>query len=67
MKTPRFLTAPDAAAKLGVTPQRVRQLCASGQLKATRFGELMWHIEESDFKKFVKLDRPTGIYIENRE
>ena len=32
------ITVKDAAQRLGVTPQRIRQLVRSGELKATRVG-----------------------------
>ena len=40
----RLLTAHEAAAELGITPQRVYVLIKSGRLKAVKFGHV-WMIE----------------------
>ena len=51
------LTTKEAAARLGVSPARVRQLVLSGDLPAEKFGrDLM--IKESDLK--LVEDRPMG-------
>jgi excisionase family DNA binding protein len=40
---PRLLRAKEVADILGVTPDRVRELVASGDLPSVRFGEHGWH------------------------
>jgi len=52
-----MLTTKEAAAVLGVTPARIRQLVLEGKLPAEKFGrDLM--IKESDLAKVS--DRPMG-------
>jgi excisionase family DNA binding protein len=51
------LTTKEAAARLGVSPARVRQLVLAGNLPAAKFGrDLM--IQEGDLK--LVADRPIG-------
>jgi excisionase family DNA binding protein len=40
---PRLLRAKEVARLLGVTPWRVRELVASGDLPSVRLGEHGWH------------------------
>jgi excisionase family DNA binding protein len=40
---PRLLRANEVARMLGVTPWRVRELVASGDLPSVRFGTRGWH------------------------
>ena len=51
------ITAPEAAARLGVTDTRVRQLILAGRLPARKFGRA-WLIEASDLEH-VRV-RPAG-------
>lgn len=53
------VTVKEAAAILGVTPARVRQLIASGALGAVKVGR-DWSIVEFDLWRMVS-DRATGI------
>lgn len=54
-----MLTTAKAAAELGVTPQRVRALIASGRLKATKEGR-DWLIDPPDLEavRIRKAGRP---------
>ena len=54
---PKHLTTTEAAARLGVTAIRVRALCESGDLPATKFGR-DWQIKERDLTRFSP--RPVG-------
>ena len=40
---PRLLRASEVAAALGISPWRVRELVASGDLPSVRFGSKGWH------------------------
>ncbi len=56
-------TVNDAAARLGITPARVRALITAGALKAERIGKPprgVYIIEEADLEAFARLDRPRG-------
>jgi excisionase family DNA binding protein len=50
----RYLTVAEAAARLGYVPSRVRQLCQSGQLAATRHGQRVWLIPETAVIRFAR-------------
>jgi excisionase family DNA binding protein len=50
-------TTTEAAAFLGITRQRVSQLCASGELPATKIGR-DWLIDPEVLKRFRR--RPLG-------
>lgn len=52
----KLLTSKEAAAELGVTHQRVRQLISKGRLKATKFGNA-WMIRFSDLEA-VRVRKP---------
>lgn len=52
-----LLTAKEAAAELGLSPQRVRALIADGRLKAEKFGERALMIKRSDLKA-VQIRKP---------
>ena len=49
----RVVGAAEAAGRLGVTPRRVRQMIASGQLPACRVGRV-WAIDEHDVEAAVR-------------
>lgn len=53
------MTLAQAADSLRVTPERVRQLIASGDLPAKRFGR-MWMVEEQEVDRLASLPRPSG-------
>ena len=52
----KLLTVTQAAARLGISRQRVCSLLAAGRLPATRFGQA-WMITEEDLAAFVRLPR----------
>lgn len=47
----KLLTTTEVAARLGVTPIRVRALCENGELPATKFGR-DWQIKERDLNRY---------------
>lgn len=49
-----------AAARLGLSVGRVRQLIASGALRAVNVGidRPVWAIDEQEIERFAALDRP---------
>ena len=53
----RLLTAGEAAAKLGVTPARLRQFRSEGRLKAVPHGPLFLY-DPVEIRRFAKIDRP---------
>jgi len=53
-----WLSVAQAASALGVSPGRVRQLAASGQLPARRFGRA-WVIRRADLERYRVL--PEGV------
>lgn len=59
-----LLTVTEAAARLGVSPQRVRMLIKRGRLCATRAGARLWLIAEDDVAKFRRL--PYAKYARGR-
>jgi excisionase family DNA binding protein len=50
LKPGTFLSAPEAAARLGLTRQRVQQLIKSGRLRADRIGN-RWAVKPRDVEK----------------
>lgn len=54
----KYITTTEAAARLGISSARVRQLVLSGDLPATRFGPVNM-IKESDLKLAANR-RPVG-------
>ena len=54
-----ILSTPQAAAVLGVSPARVRQLIAEGRLKVFQVGR-GWAIYETDLRRFAAKARPNG-------
>jgi excisionase family DNA binding protein len=55
-----FLTSTEAAAELGITPQRVMVLIREGRLNAARFGK-SWAIRRADLD--AVRDRPHGKHL----
>lgn len=57
-----FLTANQAADLLGLSPQRVRRMCADGKIQSQKVGR-DWIINESELKNvtvYGKAGRPKG-------
>jgi excisionase family DNA binding protein len=50
-----WITAPEAARRLGVSERRVRQLCALGQLPARKVAR-DWVIHPTDVERFAELE-----------
>jgi len=57
---PNYSTVREAASRVGVTDARVRQLIISKQLKATKLGENMWLIKDSDVDRIANQERRKG-------
>ncbi len=60
-----MLTVTEAAARLGVSPRRIQQMIARGQLTATRHGRLLLITEQALARVVVRPPagrpkRPTG-------
>jgi excisionase family DNA binding protein len=53
-----FLSVEEAAAELGVTARRVRQICEQGQL-GQRIGSV-WAISRAALEQFKQAKRPPG-------
>jgi excisionase family DNA binding protein len=47
-----FLTTPEVAARLRLTPDTVRRMCAAQTITATKVGR-QWLVSEEDFAGFV--------------
>lgn len=62
----KLLTVAEAAAELHLSAARVRQLIASGQLKARAVTTRFSIIQRADLDAFKKIDRPTGTNIAKR-
>lgn len=56
----KFLTIPEAADKLGLSPQRVWRFVQEGRLKATKMHPRLWVIREEDLEEFSKEERRPG-------
>ena len=54
-----LLSAKDAAARLGLTVQRVRQLIVGGHIAASRVG-VAWVIDEGKVSRFAAQERGPG-------
>ncbi len=54
-----YLTTKTAGEKLGITPDRVRQLIIEGTIKAEKFGRDNF-ITESEVERVKKLNRKPG-------
>ena len=55
-----MLTVTQSAARLSVTPGRIRQFIREGRLKAERLGPRMFAIREKDLQEFGAVARPHG-------
>lgn len=55
-----FVSVPEAAAILGCTVGRVRQLLISGELEGKKFNEKAWAIEKRAVEKLAKVPRTKG-------
>jgi excisionase family DNA binding protein len=55
MKT--LLTVTDAAKRLKISPQRVRQLRDAGRINAVKVGPL-WCFDPAEVERFAKIVRP---------
>lgn len=58
VSTEHLLTVPEAAALLGVTEARVRQLCNKGRL-GRKFGN-QWAISRDELRQFALIPRNPG-------
>lgn len=62
--TSKFLTVDNAAAVMGVTPSRVRQMLRAGHLPGTRMHGKFWLVNrrgaEQAAKRRSKIGRPRG-------
>ena len=55
VRTPRLYRASEVAALLGVSPERVRELVASGELRSIRLGGSGWHrVAAEDVERFIR-------------
>lgn len=52
MSAHQFMTAAEVAEALRVSPEYVRALCASKQLRATKLGKA-YRIDRADFQRFM--------------
>jgi hypothetical protein len=53
----RLLGSKETAARLGITPSRVRQLAISGQLQGRHLGR-DWFFHPADIEAFKAIERP---------
>jgi excisionase family DNA binding protein len=58
MNTQEFLSVEEAAAELGVTARRVRQICEQGLL-GQRIGSV-WAISRRELNEFKQIERKPG-------
>jgi excisionase family DNA binding protein len=54
-----WITAAETAKILGVTPRRVRQLCASGKFESARLVQ-GWLIDRNEVNRFNEVPRVVG-------
>ena len=54
------MTVNEAAAKLGITPRRVRAMIAEGGIRAQRHGRDWWIPTVAGVKVYRKAGRPKG-------
>ncbi len=54
MQKSKLITTSILAKRLGFTPTYVRQLCASGKIKAEKYGH-DWIINEKDIKNLKRI------------
>lgn len=52
-----MLTTKQAAARLGISPRTVKDLCARGPLKCQKFGR-DWLIDEAEVERYAQERRP---------
>lgn len=62
-----FLTSTEAAALIGCTDGRVRQLLRDGELLGKKIGKRMWLIPEDEAKKIRDLPIETGRPRKNKK
>ncbi len=55
-----MVTISEAAARLGVSRQRVQQFVSEGRLRASRIGARLCVIEPSELERFKKIPRQPG-------
>lgn len=53
-------TVTQAAAALGISPRRVRQLISAGAIAAARAGGRLWLITPETLAEFARLERRAG-------
>ena len=54
-----YLSTPAFAAAIGITEARVRQLAASGEIKAEKFGR-DWHIDPTEVERVLASPQTRG-------
>lgn len=60
LAAPRLLRAKEVARRLDVSPARVRELVASGELPSVRLGAHGWHrFREEDVERLIAGDERT--------
>jgi excisionase family DNA binding protein len=63
----QYLTVSEAADELGLSRQRVHKLIVSGQLESEAIHERLLVIPRKSLDAFKKLDRPSGLHIDQRK
>jgi excisionase family DNA binding protein len=66
----KLLTTQEAAAKLGVSDARIRQLILEGKLPAQKYGQRSILIDEDDLDKvtiYGKAGRPSKVKAEGKK
>lgn len=66
MLTGNYLSVAEAAAELGRTATRVRQLISSGQLEAEQVDKRFWFISRKVLDDFKKIERTPGLHVDKR-
>ena len=56
----QFVSAPEAAALLGLTDARIRQLLSNGVIQGQKLGERNWAIHIDEVDRYKKERRPPG-------
>jgi len=54
-----YISIKDLAARMGVTPSRLRHMAHAGRLKAEKVGR-DWLVAETEAVRFAALERKTG-------
>lgn len=62
-----LLSVTDCAEILDVSAQRVRQMIARGQLRATRIGGRSWAVTERDLLRLIEERAERGVMTEEPE